>query len=156
MYFLKYTLKTLNYYQLQLFVRCRFAPSDRLHFLWHVEDARMLRFVAAKGGSTPGQSPAASSAEQPASVELASSTGQPASVMRSIGDVDRWLRADADASQQPQVQRIKGAWRGDYWFFYCRACRAKESNLWSRSINDKAETSSDVPTSEEDILYHAI
>ena len=29
--------------------------------------------------------------------------------MRSMQDVDRWLRADADASQQPQVQRVKGA-----------------------------------------------
>jgi len=29
--------------------------------------------------------------------------------MHSIPDVDQWLRADADASQQPQARRIKEA-----------------------------------------------
>ena len=39
----------------------------------------------------------------------ARSDGQPVAVMRFIADVDRWLRADADASRHPQAQHVKEA-----------------------------------------------
>ena len=62
---------------------------------------RFLRQAAGSARSSAGQPAlssagrlALSSAEQPAS----RSDGQPVAVMKFIGDVDRWLRADAHAT----------------------------------------------------------
>ena len=81
-----------------------------------VLDSTMDRFFAAS------PAPASSSAEQPATLHARRSAEQPASstspsgssaasssVMRSIQGVDRWQRADGDASRKPPVQHLKGA-----------------------------------------------
>jgi hypothetical protein len=63
----------------------------------------------ASSGEQPGESIARSSVEQPAENIARSTSEQSAATFTSIEAVNRWLKAQGEASSSPELQRLRAA-----------------------------------------------